>query len=96
MAKRKQGPAGNPDYIEHGSDRHAAMLGLKKAEAHDVPQLDGWALQDVTQYGPSARPEFLEQTLRQKVSELTTPPPKMQSGDPFEPHYAPPLWQPGG
>jgi len=96
MTKRKVGPAGNLDYIPHGSDAHAALLGLKKAEEHDVPQHDGWALQDVTQYGPAARPEFLEQVLRQKINELTISLPKMQSNDPFAPHYAPPLWQPGG
>jgi hypothetical protein len=96
MAKRKVGPAGNYDYVEHGSDQHAAMLGLKKAEDHDVPQVDGWALQDPTQFGPAARPEFIEQFLRQRVSELTTLPPVMQSVDPLAPNYAPPLWQPGG
>lgn len=95
MAKRpitrKPGPAGNLDYVEPGSDRHAAMLGLKKADEYDNPTQDGWALQDVTAYGPAARPEFLAQTLRQKVSELTSGPYKPQSEDPFAPNYAPPL-----
>lgn len=95
MAKRETGPAGDPNYIAHGSDKHAALLGLKEAEEHDVPQHEGWALQDVTQYGASARPEFLEQVLRQKVNELTTPFAQVQSDDPRAPNYAPPLWQPG-
>jgi len=90
MAKRGH----NPDYVEHGSDRHAGLLGLKKAEKNDVLQEDGWALQDITMYGPSARPEFLVQVLHQKVSELKSKAPKMQSEHPFEPNYAPELWRP--
>jgi hypothetical protein len=86
----------NPDYIEHGSERHAALLGLVKAGEDDEPQHEGWALADVTMYGAAARPEFLLQTLKQKVSELTTPPPVMQSEDPLAPNYAPPMWMPDG
>ena len=63
---RKPGPGGNLDYVPHGSDQHAGLLGLRKAEKDDEPQRDGWALQDVTMY----RPEYLVQILRQKVSEL--------------------------
>lgn len=84
----------NLDYIEHGSDRHAAFLGLVKAKEDDEPQQDGWALADITMYGPSARPEYLRRVLAQKVSELTTLPPEMQSDDPLAPHYAPPMWMP--
>ena len=86
----------NPDYVAHGSDRHAALLGLVKATEGDEPQWEGWALADLTMYGPAARPEFLLQTLKQKVNELTAPPLVVQSEDPFAPHYAPPLWTPAG
>lgn len=89
----KQTPT-NLDYVAHGSDQHAEWLGLIKAEEDDEPQRDGWTLADITMYGPSARPEFLRRVLAQKVSELTTLPPVVQSDDPLAPHYAPPLWMP--
>ncbi len=91
MAKTK--PT-NLDYIEHGSDGHAAFLGLVEAENGDEPQQDGWALADVTMYGPAATPQYLKQTLAQKVSELVTPPPEVQSDDPRLPNYAPTMWVP--
>jgi len=84
----------NPDYIAHGSDRHAAFLGLVKAEEGDEPQQDGWTLADITMYGPSARPEYLKRVLAQKVSELTTLPPETQSENPLAPNFAPPMWVP--
>lgn len=93
MAKNK--PT-NPDYIAHGSDGHAAFLGLVKANEGDEPQQDGWMLADITMYGPSARPEYLKRVLAQKVSELTTLPPETQSENPLAPHYAPPMWVPSG
>ncbi len=83
------------DYVEHGSDRHAGMLGLKKAKTNDKPKLDGWALEDIVSYGPTANKEFLEQLLRQKVNELEMKIPIPQSKDPLAPHFAPTLWQPG-
>jgi len=91
MAKQK--PT-NPDYVERGSQQHAAFLGLIPAEKDDEPQQDGWALADLTLYGPTARPEFLRRTLQQKVNELNTPMPELQSEDPRLPHYAPPMWRP--
>lgn len=89
----------NLDYIAHGSDGHAAFLGLVKAKEDDEPRLkapDGtcWTLADVTMYGPVATPMYLRQTLAQKVSELTTLPPEVQSEDPRLPNYAPPMWTP--
>jgi len=90
---RKTTPT-NPDYIERGSDRHAAFLGLVKAEEDDEPQYEGYALGDLTLYGPSARPEFLRTTLKQKVNELNTPMPEIQSENPSQPHYHPPIWEP--
>lgn len=86
----------NPDYVAHGSARHAALLGLVEATKDDVPQWEGYALADLTMYGPAARPEFLLQTLKQKVSELTSPSLAVQSKDPLAPNYAPPLWLPAG
>jgi len=86
----------NPDYVAHGSDRHAAHLGLVKAAKEDVPQMDGWALADITMWGPSATPEFLMQILKQKINELTIAPIVPQSDDPLAPNYAPPMWTPYG
>ena len=83
------------DYVERGSDRHAGMLGLKKAEPADKPQVDGWALEDIVSYGPTVTPEFLEQWLRQKVNELSMEIPETQSSNPLMPFFAPTIWQPG-
>ena len=90
MTRKKR----NPDYVEHGSDRHAGLLGLRKTEKDDEPQLDGWALADMTMWGPTATGKFLMLMLTQRVNELKSKPPKMQSTDPFLPHYAPPIWRP--
>ena len=84
----------NPDYIERGSMRHAAFLGLIEADDDDEPQYEGWTLADLTLWGPTARPEFLRRTLKQKVNELNTEMPEMQSDDPSKPFYAPPIWTP--
>ena len=82
------------DYVPHGSDKHAGMLGLKKASEADKPQLDGWALEDIVSYGPNVSPDFLEAMLRGKVNELTMKMPVMQSRDPLAPHFAPVMWRP--
>ena len=91
---RKPGPGGNLDYVPHGSDQHAGLLGLVKAEKDDVLQLNGWALADMTMYGPNATDKFLMQMLKQMVNELTSKAPKVQSEDPLAPGYAPPIWKP--
>ncbi len=88
-------PEVQTDHVEHGSDRHAGMLMLKKAREEDKPQLDGWALEDIVSYGPTATQEFLEQSLRQKVNELKMKIPETQSSDPLAPHFAQTIWQPG-
>ena len=88
-------PEEQVDYVEHGSDRHAGMLGLKKAAEDDKPQIDGWALEDIVSYGPTVSPEFLEQLLRQKVNELSMKIPETQSSDPLGAHFAQTIWQPG-
>lgn len=85
-----------PGYMRHGSEQHAALLGLRRAGADDVPELDGWTLADITAYGPAARPEFVEQVLRQKVMALNSAVPKPQSDDPGAPDYAPPMFVPPG
>ena len=92
---RRVGPAGNTDYIAHGADEHAALLGLRKAEEDDDPKYRGWALDDITLWGPNATDKFLLNILKQKVNELKSPVLKVQSDDPALPNYAPPLWTPG-
>ena len=87
-------PEVQADFVPHGSDRHAGMLGLRKATEDDKPQLDGWALEDIVSYGPTVSPEFLEQLLRQKVNELLMKIPKTQSSDPLAPNFAPVMWRP--
>lgn len=85
----------SPDYIEPSSDRHAEHIGLRKADKADEPQIEGWALIDLTAFGPLARPEFLREVLRGKVSTLRSGgAPPVQSDDPLLPNYAPPLWRP--
>jgi len=87
-------PKDRPDYVERGSDRHAAMLGLKKAVDGDIAA-DGWTLEDITQFGPQATDKFLETYLRQRVNELTSKIPPVQSENPFEPNFAPVMWRKG-
>ena len=88
-------PVEQADYVKHGSDRHAAMLGLKKASDKDKFTSNGWAFQDPTQWGPTARDDFIQVQLEQRVSELTAPLPQYQSSDPREPFFAPVMWRPG-
>ncbi len=88
-------PETQTDYVERGSDRHAGMLGLKKAVESDNPQIDGWALEDIVSYGPTVSPQFLDGMLRGKVNELSMKIPATQSGDPLAAFFAPTLWQPG-
>ena len=88
-------PETQTDYVERGSDRHADMLGLKKAVESDNPQIDGWALEDIVSYGPTVSSQFLDGMLRGKVNELSMKIPPMQSSDPLAAFFAPTLWQPG-
>ncbi len=84
-------PKDRLDFIEFGSDRHAEFLGLTK----DADSPGGWSLTDRTMWGPTARPEFLKDILRQSVAELESgPPPKPQSVDRRLPNYAPKMWLP--
>jgi len=92
--RREVGPAGNTDYIEPGSDRHAAILQLKEAGEHDTYRLAdskgrAWALVDATTFGPQVTEAYLKEVLRQRVTELETAQLPIQSSDPFAPGYAP-------
>jgi len=92
--EREIGPAGNTDYIEPGSDRHAAILQLKEAIETDIYVLADtkgrkWALTDATAFGPQVTEAYLREVLRQRVAELGTSQPTIQSRDPFEVGYAP-------
>ena len=87
-------PKDKPDYVERGSDRHAAMMGLKKAVDGEEIAIDGWTFEDVTQYGPQATKDYLMTALRQKVNELTSTIPPTQSTDPLARNFAPVMWQP--
>lgn len=88
---RKPGPAGNWDYVKPGSDRHAGLLGLRKATDEDELQHGGWTLQDINMWGPEAKDRFIMNDIRSRVNELTSEPPEIQSEDPGMPGYAPPL-----
>ena len=94
MARKVTPVGGSPavevqhDYIEPGSDEHAALLGLVKDEKA------GWRLADVTAFGPSASERYLAEVLRQKLAELSAKPPEFQTADSRKPNYAPPLWTP--
>jgi hypothetical protein len=91
---RKVGPAGNLDYVEWGSERHVALLGLRKADEGDEIQHEGFALVDMTAYGVQATPAYLKEILHQKVSTLNTPPTPPQSDDLTAPNYAPRMFVP--
>jgi len=96
------------DYIKHGSERHIAFLGLRKATPKEVAQSDkreeaneiglvyeGYVLEDITAFGVTAEAAMLKAILMQKVHQLAGPP-LPQSDDPNAPNYAPTLWVPEG
>lgn len=84
-------PEDRADFIKHGSPEHAVFIGLVPAEEDDPLGHEGWQLVDRTIFGPNARPEYLAEVLRQKVSSLTSPIPVIQSDDWRKPNYAPPM-----
>jgi len=58
------------DFVPHGSEVHAAILGLRKATSDDALEREGWTLIDMTAFGPQATENYLREVLRQKVSTL--------------------------
>lgn len=74
------------DFVQHGSEQHAQLLGLRKAVKEDTLQYHSWTLQDFTIFGPNAREEFIKAQLISKVNELENPP--------TVPTGAPPMWTP--
>lgn len=94
---RERGPAGNPDYVAWGSERHAQLLGLRRAIDSDEYIEDGWTLADIVEVMtrfPQATEIVIREMLRRQVRLLNTPPEPPQSDDPFAPNYAPPLFIP--
>jgi hypothetical protein len=95
MKKREAGPAGNLDYTKPGSDQHAAMIGLRKADKEDLIQFHGWTLADQTVFGPGVLESYVREVLRQKVVTLEAgAPPAPQTTDPSAPGFAVPMWVP--
>ena len=74
------GPGGETmvqtDYVEPGSDEHAAALGLRKWREGDAPELkiEGWTFADITElvrYSASAMSvQIARGILEQRVAEL--------------------------
>lgn len=88
-----------PDYIEFGSEAHAALLGLKKAQKDDpeIYVINEWTLMDIATPLLSSRgsKEYVRELLRQKVTSLISGAPAIpQSESRLQPYYAPPLWEP--
>lgn len=96
------------DYIEYGSERHVAFLGLRKATSKETAVAkkrenaneiglvyEGYVLEDITAFGVTAEAAMLKAILMQKVHQLAGPP-LPQSDDPNAKNYAPPLWVPEG
>jgi hypothetical protein len=84
------------DYVEPGSEEHAAILGLRAAQDGDAYMREDaqgrkWTLVDATAFGPQVTEAYIREVLRQKVSNLDAPQLEIQSDDPFAPGYAPPL-----
>jgi len=82
------------NYIEHGSERHLEILGLRKATDDDEIQAEGYTFVDITAYPANARPDYLKNVIRQLLSEWKSKHVKPQSDDPFEKNYAPPIFDP--
>lgn len=96
MARKATNNGVKSDYIEHGSDRHAQLLNLRKSSKDDDPELifGGWTFMDFTMYGAQANQNFLKAILRQRVGELNSKPPIPQSDDRSKDNYAPPMFDP--
>jgi len=101
VSRQKGGDYGRQgDYVRHGSPAHADLLMIREADEDDEfvkADSEGrkWALMDITAFGVLPD-QYLKRILSQKVNELTTPVPKMQSVDIHAPNYAVPMWDPEG
>lgn len=99
---REQRPATQADYVEFGSAKHAALLGLVEVTDQDQAQKDGytvytarsgrkWRLDDeiaALRHYPGVQPkDAILVVLRQKVNEIESGPPKV-------PPDAPPMFNP--
>lgn len=85
-----------PDFVEFGSERHAALLRLRKATKDDDQELviGGYTLANIAEYGPNATTRFLKTILMQRINELNSTPEIPQSEDRSKPNYAPPMFDP--
>ena len=83
-----------PNYVGHGSSKHASHLGLEP----DLPSKDNdwrmWKLIDPWRWGQNAQPGFINSRLDAKINSLTAPMPETQSEDPLAPNYAKPMFSP--
>ena len=91
---RQKGFSGQTDYVEPGSDEHAAILGLIRATEGETLVMGGWTLSDPMAYGAHATEKYLLRRLQSCVSELHGKQPELQSKDPRKPGYAPDMWRP--
>jgi len=91
IIREPKNPKDRADYVERGSDQHAAFLGLRKADSDDENTRDGWALMDPFQFGFNA--DFQAEVLRQRVGDLTSEMPTLQSDSRRDPFYAPKMWR---
>lgn len=81
------------NYIAHGSEEHANLLGIRKADDSDEIVWQGYALMDETAFGVNATERYLRTILKQKYNTLKTPPAVPQS-DPLKPNFAQPMFDP--
>lgn len=91
----------NLNYIKPGSDRHAALLGLKRNTKEEVKEREEagfrvvkWKIEDITKFGVGVTDRYLEEVLKQKVNELEAKPIPVQSESVWQPNYAQRLWLP--
>lgn len=79
------------DFVEPGGDNHMQLLGLRKALETDDIVHEGYAFEDVTQFGAVVSERFLRQTLISRVNLLRAKFPEIQSEDRMRPGYADPM-----
>jgi len=91
VIREPDNPRDRADYVERGSAGHAAILGLERAEDTDDHTLDGWRLADRFSFGFNE--DYQGEVLRQRVSDLTSEMPKLQSDSRRDPFYAPKMWR---